>query len=107
MGIGLVPAKQKLQRTLLSAKMGNAVAIPNVPKGHIAVYVGEGNRKRFVIPISFLNHPLFRDLLNRAEEEFGFNQPMGGLTIPCSEEHFIRIITILSHQGCTNLCNII
>ncbi|XVE93764.1 hypothetical protein REPUB_Repub01dG0222700 [Reevesia pubescens] len=85
MGIGLVHAKQKLQK-----------ATRNVPKGHIAVYVGEGNRKRFVIPISFLNHPLFQDLLNRAEEKFGFNHPMGGLTIPCSEEHFISITTILN-----------
>ncbi|XP_021285757.1 auxin-induced protein 15A-like [Herrania umbratica] len=93
--IGLVHAKQKLQRTL-SARIGNAEATSNVPKGHIAVYVGEGNRKRFVIPISFLNHPLFQDLLNRAEEEFGFNHPMGGLTIPCSEEYFISITTILN-----------
>ncbi|XWS55036.1 hypothetical protein CRYUN_Cryun10bG0140500 [Craigia yunnanensis] len=95
MGIGLVHAKQKLQRTL-SVRIGNAMATANVPKGHIAVYVGEGNRKRFVIPISFLNHPLFQDLLNRAEEEFGFNHPMGGLTIPCSEEYFISITTILN-----------
>ncbi|EOY32400.1 hypothetical protein QUC31_015490 [Theobroma cacao] len=93
--IGLVHAKQKLQRTL-SARIRNAEATSNVPKGHIAVYVGEGNRKRFVIPISFLNHPLFQDLLNRAEEEFGFNHPMGGLTIPCSEEYFISITTILN-----------
>ncbi|MBA0739135.1 hypothetical protein Gogos_012431 [Gossypium gossypioides] len=88
MGIGLVHAKQKLRRTLS--------ATSNVPKGHVAVYVGEDNKKRFVIPISFLNHPLFQDLLDRAEEEFGFNHPMGGLTIPCSEEQFVRITTILN-----------
>ncbi|KAE8728967.1 Auxin-responsive protein SAUR20 [Hibiscus syriacus] len=96
MGIGLVHAKQKLQQTL-SARIGDASATtPNVPKGHIAVYVGEGNKKRFTIPISFLNNPLFRDLLDRAEEEFGFNHPMGGLTIPCSEVYFIRITAILN-----------
>ncbi|KAK8518714.1 hypothetical protein V6N13_018013 [Hibiscus sabdariffa] len=91
MGIGLVHSKQKL-----SARIGNVSATANVPKGHVAVYVGEGDRKRFVIPISFLNRPLFQDLLARAEEEFGFNHPMGGLTIPCSEEYFIRITTILN-----------
>ncbi|KAK5793949.1 hypothetical protein PVK06_035130 [Gossypium arboreum] len=48
-------------------------------------YVGESNKKRFVIPIAYLNHPLFQDLLNKDEEEFGFNHPMGGLTIPYSE----------------------
>ncbi|XP_039037972.1 auxin-induced protein X15-like [Hibiscus syriacus] len=96
MGIRLVHAKQKLQRILLT-RAGNEPATVNVPKGHVAVYVGEGNdKKRFAIRISSLNHPLFRDLLDRAEEEFGFNHPMRGLTIPCSEECFIRITTILS-----------
>ncbi|KAK7310576.1 hypothetical protein RJT34_08168 [Clitoria ternatea] len=67
----------------------------NVPKGHVAVYVGEAQKKRFVVPISYLNHPSFLDLLNRAEEEFGFNHPMGGLTIPCKEEAFITLTSQL------------
>ncbi|XVF00958.1 hypothetical protein REPUB_Repub04eG0047100 [Reevesia pubescens] len=75
MGIRLVRAKQKLQRILL-VRIGNALATENVPKSDIAVYVGEGKRKRFVIPISCLNHPLFQDLSKRAEEDFGFNHPM-------------------------------
>ncbi|XP_004505827.1 auxin-responsive protein SAUR21-like [Cicer arietinum] len=68
----------------------------NVPKGHMAVYVGELQKKRFVVPISYLNHPSFLDLLNRAEEEFGFNHPMGGLTIPCKEDAFINVTSQLS-----------
>ncbi|XP_050233795.1 auxin-responsive protein SAUR21-like [Mercurialis annua] len=67
----------------------------HVPKGHIAVYVGEYQKKRFVVPISYVNHPLFIDLLNRAEEEFGFNHPMGGLTIPCQEHVFIDLTSRL------------
>ncbi|WZZ76747.1 hypothetical protein YC2023_088117 [Brassica napus] len=65
-----------------------------VPKGHVAVYVGEEmeNKKRFVVPISYLNHPSFQGLLNRAEEEFGFNHPIGGLTIPCREETFVGLL---------------
>ncbi|CAN1744944.1 Auxin-induced protein X10A [Linum perenne] len=77
-------ARQKLQRTL-SAKLASSSS--NVPKGHVAVYVGEGYRdkkKRFIIPVTYLNHPLFQVLLDRAEEEFGFDHPTGGLTIPCS-----------------------
>ncbi|PRQ24130.1 putative small auxin-up RNA [Rosa chinensis] len=48
-------------------------------------------QKRFVIPISYLNHPLFQDLFNQAAEEFGFDPPTGngGLRIPCSESHFL------------------
>ncbi|WJZ86168.1 hypothetical protein VitviT2T_005655 [Vitis vinifera] len=52
----------------------------DVPKGHFAVYVGE-NRSRYIVPISWLAHPEFQGLLQRAEEEFGFNHDMG-LTIP-------------------------
>lgn len=63
----------------------------NVPKGHVAVYVGEIQKKRFVVPVTYLNHPSFQALLLRAEEEFGFNHPMGGLTIPCREEAFLDL----------------
>ncbi|KAK7264212.1 hypothetical protein RJT34_31817 [Clitoria ternatea] len=66
-----------------------------VPKGYLAVYVGE-RMKRFVIPISYLNQPSFQDLLSHAEEEFGYDHPMGGLTIPCSEDVFQNITSLLS-----------
>ncbi|KAK4378232.1 hypothetical protein RND71_000094 [Anisodus tanguticus] len=67
----------------------------DVPKGHFVVYVGEEQKKRFVIPISFLSQPLFQDLLSKAEEEFGFDHPMGCLTIPCSEDVFIDLTSRL------------
>ncbi|XP_021900358.1 auxin-responsive protein SAUR23-like [Carica papaya] len=70
-----------------------------VPKGHVAVYVGELQRKRYVVPISYLNHPCFRDLLKCAEEEFGFNHPMGALTIPCEEHAFVNLITSRLHSS--------
>ncbi|KAK4378224.1 hypothetical protein RND71_000086 [Anisodus tanguticus] len=63
----------------------------DVPKGYFAMYVGEKQMKRYVIPVSFLSQPLFQDLLSQAEEEFGFDHPMGGLTIPCSENVFIAL----------------
>ncbi|KAF7841093.1 auxin-induced protein X10A-like [Senna tora] len=66
-----------------------------VPKGYVAVYVGE-KMKRFVIHISYLNQPSFQDLLSQAEEEFGFEHPMGGLTIPCREDVFLDITSRLN-----------
>ncbi|XP_047944184.1 auxin-responsive protein SAUR22-like [Salvia hispanica] len=63
----------------------------DVPKGHVAVYVGEVERRRYVVPLAYLNHPSFQALLRRAEDEFGFNHPMGGLTIPCSENAFVEV----------------
>ncbi|PNY00163.1 auxin-induced protein-like protein [Trifolium pratense] len=53
-----------------------------VPKGYLAVY----KMKRFLIPVSFLNEPLFQEFLSQSEEEFGYSHPMGGLTIPCNED---------------------
>lgn len=61
----------------------------DVPKGHFAVYVGETEKKRFVVPIAYLKNPSFQNLLSQAEEEFGFDHPIkGGLIIPCREEAF-------------------
>ncbi|KAI5402348.1 hypothetical protein KIW84_050094 [Lathyrus oleraceus] len=62
----------------------------NVPKGYLAVYVGE-QMKRFVIPMSYLNQSSFQSLLSQAEEEFRYDHPMGGLTIPCTEDVFLHI----------------
>ncbi|CAJ2671791.1 unnamed protein product [Trifolium pratense] len=67
----------------------------NVPKGYLAVYIGE-KMKRFVIPMSYLNQPSFQDLLSQVEEEFGYDHPMGGLTIPCTEDAFLHITSRLN-----------
>ncbi|XP_059649987.1 auxin-responsive protein SAUR21-like [Cornus florida] len=84
MGIRLPVHAKRAFQWILSAPMAT-----DVPKGHFAVYVGEAEKKRFVVPISYLKHPSFQNLLSQAEEEFGFDHRMGGLTIPCREETFI------------------
>lgn len=85
----------------LSAKTKNFSKLCNrnkldVPKGYLAVYVGESQKTRFVVPLSFLEHPLFQDLLRQSEEEFGFEHPMGGLTIRCQEDVFNALVSRLS-----------
>ncbi|KAJ0077203.1 auxin-induced protein 15A-like [Pistacia vera] len=91
----IVHAKQILRGSLFAANQDVSIAT-EVPKGHFAVYVGENGKKRFVIPISYLNHPSFQDLLSQAEEEFGFDHPMGGLTIPCREDVFVDLVSSLN-----------
>ncbi|XP_057545628.1 auxin-responsive protein SAUR21-like [Amaranthus tricolor] len=67
-----------------------------VPKGYVPVYVGEQtDKKRYVVPLSFLSRPAFQELLQRAEDEFGFNHPMGALTIPCTEQTFFTLTSQL------------
>ncbi|XP_031382319.1 auxin-responsive protein SAUR23-like [Punica granatum] len=96
MAIGLSSVshvKRVLQRSL---SFGGEGMYSKPPKGQLAVYVGKEERKRYMVPISYLNHPLFQDLLSRAEEEFGYDHPMGGLSIPCTEETFVDLISQLS-----------
>ena len=87
-------AKRLLQRSFSNANRAASSPDEDVPKGYLAVYVGEeSNMKRFVIPVSYLNQPSLQDLLSQAEEEFGFDHPMGGLTIPCREDLFVDLIS--------------
>ncbi|KAF6174597.1 hypothetical protein GIB67_006249 [Kingdonia uniflora] len=65
-------------------------SMKDVPKGFVAVYVGE-SRRRFVIPVSFFSLPYSRVLMERATEEYGFKQE-GGLRLPCDEEYFQDIM---------------
>ncbi|KAL0422849.1 UNVERIFIED_CONTAM: Auxin-induced protein X10A [Sesamum latifolium] len=68
-----------------------------IPKGYVAVYVGD-DKKRFVVPVTYLNHPSFQHLLNQAEEEFGFHHPTGVLTLPCTEDVFVDLTSHLNRS---------
>ncbi|XP_075512442.1 auxin-responsive protein SAUR21-like [Primulina tabacum] len=69
---------------------------PDVPKGYLAVYVGLELR-RFIIPTSYLGDPLFKVLLEKVEEEFGFDHS-GGLTIPCEIETFKYLLQCMENH---------
>ncbi|CAJ1978816.1 unnamed protein product [Sphenostylis stenocarpa] len=85
-----------MKKALFAANQVSSKAV-EAPKGYLAVYVGE-EMKRFVIPVSYLNQPSFQELLSHAEEEFGYDHPMGGLTIPCNEDVFRFITSSLNCQ---------
>jgi SAUR family protein len=71
----------------------------DVPKGCVAVYVGsEGEQQqRFVIPVVYVNHPLFEKLLKEAEEEYGFEQK-GTITIPCHVSDFQYVQGLIDEE---------
>lgn len=49
-------------------------------KGHFVAYAADG--KRFMLPLAYLHSPVFQELLNMAEEEFGLSIN-GAITFPC------------------------
>ncbi|KAL7258852.1 hypothetical protein ACSBR1_004877 [Camellia fascicularis] len=71
-------------------------ASPGTPTGHFAVYVGE-ERWRFVVPTGFLSHPLFKMLLEKAYDKFGFEQ-RDGLVVPCSVAAFREVVSAVRRR---------
>ncbi|PWA82806.1 small auxin-up RNA [Artemisia annua] len=64
--------------------------------GTLAVYIGP-DHTRFIIPTRFLNLPVFITLLNKAEEEYGY-QRNGGLVIPCDVIFFKKVVKVLERN---------
>ncbi|XWS70615.1 hypothetical protein CRYUN_Cryun03dG0062100 [Craigia yunnanensis] len=86
-----------LKRTLsLSDNSAREASSNTVPKGYIAVSVGE-EQKRFIIPTEYLSHHAFHILLREAEEEFGF-QLTGVLRIPCQVNIFETILKMVEEN---------
>ncbi|KAL3818719.1 hypothetical protein ACJIZ3_004624 [Penstemon smallii] len=76
-----------------------------VPEGCFSIYVGP-EKQRFVIKTEYVNHHLFKILLEEAETEYGFSSE-GPLILPCEVNHFVKILKemecdeeIGKQQGC-------
>jgi SAUR family protein len=67
-----------------------------VKKGWLAVRVGDddhgGGFRRFVIPIAYLYHPLFRRLLEAARDS------SGPLRLLCSVHEFLRLRALVERD---------
>uniref|UniRef100_A0A0D9VLI6 Auxin-responsive protein SAUR32 n=1 Tax=Leersia perrieri TaxID=77586 RepID=A0A0D9VLI6_9ORYZ len=73
-----------------------------VKKGWLAVRVGAddagGEFRRFVIPIAYLYHPLFRRLLEAARDAYGYDSA-GPLRLPCSVDEFLRLRSLVERDA--------
>ncbi|KAL6655273.1 hypothetical protein ACP70R_006099 [Stipagrostis hirtigluma subsp. patula] len=66
------------------------------PEGCFTVCVGAG-RQRFVVRTECVNHPLFRALLEEAEEAFGY-AAAGPLALPCDAEAFLLVLEQIEEE---------
>ncbi|TVU28676.1 hypothetical protein EJB05_20205, partial [Eragrostis curvula] len=69
-----------------------------VKKGWLAVRVGDDGSRRFVIPIAYLYHPLFRRLLEAARDAYGYDYSGGPLRLPCSVDEFLRLRALVERE---------
>ncbi|KAH1235472.1 Auxin-responsive protein SAUR32 [Glycine max] len=79
-----------------------------VKKGWLAVQVEEETEEaggvgsqRFVIPISYLCHPLFKHLLDKAYEVYGYHTE-GPLKLPCSVDDFLHLRWRIQKESSTH-----
>ncbi|KAH6768966.1 hypothetical protein C2S51_014302 [Perilla frutescens var. frutescens] len=68
--------------------------------GCLSIYVGE-ERERFVIKTEYVNHPLFKALLEEAESEYGYSCE-GPLLLPCNVDHFLHLLAEINKPSCTS-----
>ncbi|XP_009793038.1 auxin-responsive protein SAUR32 [Nicotiana tabacum] len=76
--------------------------LKDIPKGCLAITVGYGEEhQRFVIPVTYINHPLFMQLLKEAEEEYGFGHK-GPIKIPCHIEEFRHVQGVIDKEAASH-----
>ncbi|KAJ3688975.1 hypothetical protein LUZ61_018139 [Rhynchospora tenuis] len=83
--VRLVEIPRKLQNKIKSNTTSS-------PKGHFAAYTRDG--QRFLVPISYLNSKVFKDLLKLVEEEYGISSD-GPLVLPCDASFMRRTLEML------------
>ncbi|KAF8410332.1 hypothetical protein HHK36_002859 [Tetracentron sinense] len=85
----LIEMARKWQK--ISAMGRRRISLPR-SDGHFVVYTID--KKRFVVPLRYLNHNIFRELFRMSEEEFGLPGD-GPITLPC-DAFFMEYVVLLS-----------
>jgi len=85
-----------ITKTLDRCRSARRSKQPPAPEGCFTVCVGAG-RQRFVVRTECVNHPLFRALLDEAEEAFGY-AAAGPLALPCDADAFVRVLEQIEEE---------
>ncbi|KAB5561509.1 hypothetical protein DKX38_006466 [Salix brachista] len=84
-----------LPQTISSLDSDDCGSSTAAEKGHFVVYTTD--KKRFVLPLNYLNNEILRELFNLAEEEFGLTSD-GPITLPCDATFMEYAITLIQQN---------
>ncbi|CAL9092419.1 unnamed protein product [Musa acuminata var. zebrina] len=64
---------------------------------------GGGGLQKLTMPVTYINHPRFAGLLDRAKEIYGYcSGAPGPLKLPCTVEEFIHVKSLVEREsGCS------
>ncbi|KAJ0233277.1 hypothetical protein HA466_0284810 [Hirschfeldia incana] len=68
----------------------NMEPLGKIKKKCFTVYVGP-TKQRIVVKTKLLNHPLFKNLLEAAENEYGYRRD-GPIVLPCEVDFFFNVL---------------
>jgi len=74
----------------------NACSTSVAEKGHFIVYTSD--RKRFMVPLAYVESIIFVELLKMSEDEFGLPSN-GPITLPCDAVFMEYMLSLLRRRG--------
>ncbi|XP_043814593.1 auxin-responsive protein SAUR68-like [Manihot esculenta] len=84
------------RRITSSQNVGSTDTASVAEKGNFVVY--STDKKRFLLPLEYLNNEIIKELLNMGEEEFGL-QSEGPLTLPCDADLMEYAVALLRRSA--------
>ncbi|KAK8960255.1 hypothetical protein KSP40_PGU003799 [Platanthera guangdongensis] len=84
--------KSKKMAVLGRKRISSATRIVVASRGHVFIY--SADKRRFKIPLAYLNSDIFRELLRMSEEEFGL-PTIGPITLPFDASFLEYLLSLL------------
>ncbi|KNA16393.1 hypothetical protein SOVF_089560 [Spinacia oleracea] len=91
----LIKMARKWQRLAAASRRRIYWSKPVAEKGHFVVYTSD--KRRFMIPLAYLNSEIFRELFRIAEEEYGVSSS-GPIMLPCDSNFMEYTISMIQRH---------
>ncbi|KAK9690679.1 hypothetical protein RND81_09G146300 [Saponaria officinalis] len=98
----LIKMAKKWQRIAVASRKKISWSRPVTEKGHFVVYTADG--RRFMIPLTYLNTDIVRELFRMAEEEYCI-AASGPITLPCDSTLMEYAISVVQKHVAKDLEN--